>query len=132
MSVARVPKGQNSHANSLATLASSLDECLPQMISMELLERPSIEHCLIVVVVLAFNPSWMDTIISFLANRSLPTKVKEAEKVQRSSFRFWTDDRLGVHICDVFTLMMSLISLLSCMKGFMVVTLGEDRYPIEQ
>ena len=44
VSVAGVPRGQNSHANSLATLALSLDECVPRMISVELLGHLSIEH----------------------------------------------------------------------------------------
>ena len=46
--------------------------------------------------------------------------------------RSFTDNRLGVHICSVFTLMMSLISLPSFMKGFVVVTPEEDHYPIEK
>ena len=41
--VVRVPRNQNSHADSLATLASSLDDCIPRMITVELLEELSIE-----------------------------------------------------------------------------------------
>ena len=89
VSVAGVPRGQNSHANSLATLALSLDECVPRMIFVELLGHLSIEHRLIVAVALAFDPSWMDLIISFLADGSLPTDIKEAKNVRRMSFRFW-------------------------------------------
>lgn len=87
--MAGVPRGQNSHANSLATLALSLDECVLRMIFVELLGHLSIEHRLIVAVALAFDPSWMDLIISFLADGSLPTDVKEAKNVRRMSFRFW-------------------------------------------
>ena len=42
-----------------------------------------------VAVASAFDPSWMDLIISFLADGSLPTDVKEAKNVRRMSFRFW-------------------------------------------
>ena len=42
--VVRVPRSQNSHADSLATLASSLDDCIPRMILVELLEQPSTEQ----------------------------------------------------------------------------------------
>jgi len=42
VSVVRMPRSQNSHADSLATLASSSDERVPRMISMELLEQLSI------------------------------------------------------------------------------------------
>ena len=41
VSVVRVPRSQNSHAGSLATLASSLDDYIPRMCTVELL--PSIE-----------------------------------------------------------------------------------------
>jgi len=38
VSVVRIPRSQNSHADSFETLASSLDECVPRMIFVELLE----------------------------------------------------------------------------------------------
>ena len=59
------------------------------MIFVELLERPSIEHHPVVALASAFEPSWMDPFVSFLANGSLPIEVKEVEKVQRVSSHFW-------------------------------------------
>lgn len=38
VSLVRVPRSQNSHVDSLATLASSLDGYIPRMITIELLE----------------------------------------------------------------------------------------------
>ena len=46
--------------------------------------------------------------------------------------RSCTNDHLEVHICCVFTLMLLLIFLPSCLKGFVVVTQGEDHYPTKQ
>ena len=88
MSVARIPRSQNSHVDSLATLVSSSDECVPRMIFVESLEQPSIEHHRIIASALLFEPSWMDPYVSFLTNGSLPTDAKEAKKVQRTSARF--------------------------------------------
>ena len=62
------------------------------MISVELLERPSIEHRPVVAFASTFKPSWMDPFVSFLADGSLLTDVKEAEKVQRTSSRFWLSE----------------------------------------
>ena len=43
VNVIRVPRSQSSHADSLATSASSSDDCLPRMILVESLEPSSIE-----------------------------------------------------------------------------------------
>lgn len=50
------------------------------------------EHCLVVVVASASDPSWMYLVISFLADRSLLTDIKEVEKVWRTSSRFWLSE----------------------------------------
>lgn len=48
---------------------------------------------------LELETSWLDPYIAFLSNGSLPLDVKEAEKVQRTSARFWLseDKRLYRH-----------------------------------
>ena len=48
--VSQISRGKNSHADSLATLALSMDNCVPRMISMKVLEKPSIEQQLTVSV----------------------------------------------------------------------------------
>lgn len=42
--VSQISRGKNSHADSLATLASSMADFVPQIISVEVLEQPSIER----------------------------------------------------------------------------------------
>lgn len=84
----KILRSQNNHVGSLATLASSSDECIPQMISLELLEHSSIEHHVIVSSTTVPKPSWMDPYISFLSDGSLLIDSKELEKVQRTSARF--------------------------------------------
>lgn len=98
----RVPRSQNSHADSLATLASSLDDCIPRMITMELLERSSIEPQVVVATSSELEPSWLDTYITFLSKGSLTNNEKEAKKVQRIAAHFWPseDGRLYWHLED--------------------------------
>ena len=89
VSVVWILRSQNSNVDSLATLASSSDECIPRMISIELLEKPSIKHRVIVASTTMLEPSWLDPYISFLSNGSLPTDSKELEKVWRTSAHFY-------------------------------------------
>ena len=87
----RIPRSQNSHVDSLATLASSLDEFIdfiPQMIPIELLDQPSIKHHAIAASTTMLEPSWMDPYISFLFDGSLPIDSKESKKVWRKLARF--------------------------------------------
>ena len=89
VSMVKIPRSQNSHVDSLATLASSSDKCIPRMISIELLEQPSIKHHAIVASTTVVEPSWMDPYISFLFDGSLPIDSKELEKVRRTSAHFY-------------------------------------------
>lgn len=43
-SVVRVSRSQDRHTKSLVTLVSFLDDCIPRMINMEMLEQLSIEQ----------------------------------------------------------------------------------------
>ena len=61
------------------------------MISVELLEQPSIEHRAIIASTTVSESSWMDPYISFLSDGSLPTDLKELEKVRRTSAHFWLE-----------------------------------------
>jgi len=49
------------------------------MISVEVLEKPSIERQLNVLVVSVTGSSWVDPIITFLSDGVLPSEAKEAE-----------------------------------------------------
>lgn len=56
----------NRHAGSLATLASSLDNEIPRLITVELLCEPSIDPHVGISAVSALGSSWMDLSIEFL------------------------------------------------------------------
>ena len=58
--VSQISWGKNNHVDSLSTLASSMDNFVPRMILVEVLEKLSIERQLIVLVVSVIGLSWMD------------------------------------------------------------------------
>lgn len=89
VSVVRVPSSQNSHTDLLATLASSLDDCIPRIITVELLEQPSIEQQTMIAAASKLELSWLDPYIAFPSNGSLLNNVKEVKKVWRTAARFW-------------------------------------------
>ena len=60
-------KGQNRHAGSLATLASSSNEEIPRLIKVELVAEPTINVGVGVSLVTIAEPCWMHPIIDFLA-----------------------------------------------------------------
>ena len=88
--VTQVARGQNRHANSLATLASAMIEDVPQLIKVELISKPSISTMTDVGVagvgvtaVSTIESCWMDPIIDFLAEDRIPDDEKEANRVCR-------------------------------------------------
>ena len=79
---------QNRHVDSLATLASSMTEDVPQLIKVELIAEPSINIAIGVSVAMisTTGPCWMDPIINFLAKDRVPNN--EANKVRQVAARY--------------------------------------------
>ena len=82
-------RGQNRHANSLATLASIITEDVPRLIKVELIMEPSINDVISVGVagvdveaISTIRSCWMDSIIDFLAEDRIPNNEKEANRVR--------------------------------------------------
>ena len=85
-----IPRNGNTHANSLATLATSSAQNLPRVIPIEDLCTPSpIKKDLLQVHQIKLELSWMDPILLFLERDILPEKKSEAEKVRRKAYWFW-------------------------------------------
>ena len=88
-----IPRGGNTHADSLATLATSSAQNLPRVILVEDLGKPSREKGnMIYVPHVRVRPSWMDPIIQFLSKDVLPEEKSEAEKIRRKAPRFWLSE----------------------------------------
>ena len=88
--VLHVPRGGNTHADSLATLATSLTQDLPRVILVEDLYTPtSLHKDMPQIHQINLGPSWMDPISLYLERDILPKEKSEAEKVRRKTPWFW-------------------------------------------
>ena len=87
------PQGKNSHADSLATLATISKEDLPQIILIESYVLPAYDELPPVGVnFMKIGPSWQDPLVTFLKDGILPEDKVEAEKVHRKAPRFWLSE----------------------------------------
>ena len=88
--VAQVSRGQNRHADSLATLASLMTKDVPRLIKVELIQEPSINTAISVgvAVILTDKPCWMNPIIDFLVEDRVPDDEIHG-RVHRVAARYW-------------------------------------------
>ena len=88
--VSHVSRSGNTHADSLATLATSLAQGLPQVILVEdLCKADEVKEDIVQIHQVRVGPSWMDPIVSFLKDDTLPEEKLEAEKIRRKAPRLW-------------------------------------------
>ena len=89
----QILRGQNSHADSLAMLATLLESSLPWVVIIEKMDSSSLTRApLVGVCNLHVGLSWIDPIVNFLKQRLLPKDKCEAEKVHRSAFFYWLSE----------------------------------------
>ena len=92
-SLLHIPRSGNTHADSLATLATSSAQSLPRVILVEDLYKPLVtKRKVIHVHHVRVGPSWMDPLVLFLKEDILPEEKTEADKVQRKAPRFWLSE----------------------------------------
>ena len=85
-----ISRSENTHADSLATLATSLAQDLPQIILVEdLCTSTTVKKDLIQVHQIKLGPSWMDPILFFVERDILPEEKFEAKKIRRKAPQFW-------------------------------------------
>ena len=88
-----IPRGGNTHADSLATLATSSAQNLPRVILVEDLGKPLGEkENMIYVPHVRVGPSWINPIIQFLSKDILPEDKLKVEKIRRKAPRFWLSE----------------------------------------
>ncbi|XP_022852947.1 uncharacterized protein LOC111374507 [Olea europaea var. sylvestris] len=83
----QVPLLENTHANALSKLVSSKDSELLKVVPIEYLSKPSIfggEE----VLWIEGTPLWMQPIIAYLKDQTLPTSRSEARKLRRRAAHF--------------------------------------------
>ena len=95
-SLLHVPRSGNTHADSLATLATSSAQNLPHLILVEDLHRPSIIANVVQINQVKMGPSWMDPVMQFLKDDILPEEKMEADKIRKKAPSYWLsqDDKL--------------------------------------
>ena len=80
--LSHISRSGNTHADSLATLATSLVGGLPQIILVEHLDRAGkVAKDTIRIHEVRVGPSWMDPIVKFLKDNTLLEEKSEAEKI---------------------------------------------------
>ena len=88
-----IPRSGNTHADSLAMLATSSAQPLSRVILVEDLCRPTTEKANgIRVHSVGAGPSWMDPLVLFLKHDTLPDDKAEANKIRRKASRFWLSE----------------------------------------
>ena len=81
------------HAESLATLATSSAQGLPRVIFVEDLCRvDGVKEDMVQIHQVKVGPSWMDPIVRFLKDDTLPEEKSEAEKIRRKAPWFWLSE----------------------------------------
>ncbi|XP_075659033.1 uncharacterized protein LOC142628886 [Castanea sativa] len=89
----QISRSRNTHANSLATLATSSAQSLPWVILVEDLFKPTKMNVDTVCVhQIKVGPSWMNPIVLYLKENILPKEKSEADKVRRKAPRFWPSE----------------------------------------
>ena len=91
--LSQINRSRNTHLDSLATLATSSAQSLPQVILMEDLCKPTeIEGNAVHIHQIRVSPNWMDSVVLFLEEDILPEIKSEANKVWRKAPQFWLSE----------------------------------------
>ena len=86
--VRHIPRAENSRADALVKLVTTLEEDLDRLVLVEHLLEPSVNVNDGEVSPVMSEPSWMDLIWDYLAEGILPSDPKEASKLKTRSARF--------------------------------------------
>ena len=86
--ICQFPQEKNKKANALANLASTFEFISDRSITLEFLPNPSIEIAKNVCQIEA-SPMWIDDIIAYLRDETLPLDKLQAHQIQYGSSKFW-------------------------------------------
>ena len=99
-SLLHIPRSGNTHADSLAMLATSSEQSLPRVILIEDLCKPTeVKGRLVHVHQVRVGLSWMDPIVLFMREDILLEDKTKADKIRRNAPHFWLseDQKLYKH-----------------------------------
>ncbi|KAI5343733.1 hypothetical protein L3X38_011609 [Prunus dulcis] len=84
--IKQIPRGENSHADALARLASAINDKVGRKVPVEILAQPSTvtsEACAV-----RYEDTWMSPIYLYLTNGTLPEDKAQARKLRYRSARY--------------------------------------------
>ncbi|KAI5345931.1 hypothetical protein L3X38_013808 [Prunus dulcis] len=84
--IKQIPRGENSHADALARLASAINDKVGRKVPVEILVQPSTatsEACAV-----RYGDTWMSPIYLYLTNGTLPEDKAQARKLKYRSARY--------------------------------------------
>ena len=88
-----IPKNANARADSLAMLTTSSAQNLPQVILVkDLYKHTETKRKTARIHQIRAGPSWINSIIQFLREDTLPEERIETDKVRRKAIRFWLSE----------------------------------------
>ncbi|KAL5555727.1 hypothetical protein UlMin_037963 [Ulmus minor] len=90
VTITQIPRNENTNADALARLATGLEDSLLKMVPLEILDEPSIDKHQQVDAI-SDKPTWMDPIIAYLRDGTLPQDKFEARRLRYRSARYFLD-----------------------------------------
>ena len=94
-----IPRSGNTHADSLATPATSSAQNLPRVILIKDLCKPTeVTGQVVHVHQIRVGPSWMDSIVLYLKEDILQEDKLEAEKTRRKALCFWLSENQKLYM----------------------------------
>ncbi|KAL5539170.1 hypothetical protein UlMin_042949 [Ulmus minor] len=90
VTITQIPRNENTNADALARLATGLEDSLLKTVPLEILDEPSIDKHQQVDAI-SDKPTWMDPIIAYLRDGTLPQDKFEARRLRYRSARYFLD-----------------------------------------
>ncbi|KAL5559394.1 hypothetical protein UlMin_035605 [Ulmus minor] len=90
VTITQIPRNENTNADALARLATRLEDSLLKTVPLEILDEPSIDKHQQVDAI-SDKPTWMDPIMAYLRDGTLPQDKFEARRLRYRSARYYLD-----------------------------------------
>ncbi|KAL5568387.1 hypothetical protein UlMin_024962 [Ulmus minor] len=90
VTITQIHRNENTNADTLARLATGLEDSLLKTVPLEILDEPSIDKCQQVDAI-SDKPTWMDPIMAYLRDGTLPQDKFEARRLRYRSARFYVN-----------------------------------------
>ncbi|KAL5539705.1 hypothetical protein UlMin_045788 [Ulmus minor] len=90
VTITQIPRNENTNTEALARLATGLEDSLLKTVPLEILDEPSIDKRQQVDAI-SDKPTWMDPIMAYLRDGTLPQDKFEARRLRYRSPRYYLD-----------------------------------------